>query len=366
MPDNTPIPPHMLSLRDYAAAAQGVLPEPVRAWLEGTSGHGAARRREEASFARYAIMPRLLADLAGGTTATRLLGQTLAHPVLLAPVGYQTLVHREGEVATAAGALDTVMAVSTMASRRVEDIAAAAAGPLWFQLYMQPARADTLALVRRAEAAGCRALLVTLDTPVQPAPIAALKAGFAMPPAIAPVHLAGFAAPEPVQGAWYNPALAPLCAAAPRMADLQWLRDQTSLPLIAKGVAHPDDAARLMALGWQGVALSTHGGRALDEATAPLALLPAMRKALGPHAAILLDGGVRSGGDVFKALALGANAVMIGRPQIHALAVAGSLGVAHMLKLLREELELTMVLAGTARIADITAAALVPSGECPC
>ena len=360
------IPPHVLSLADYAAAAERVVPAPVWAWLEGASGTGTARRREVASFARHAILPRVLADLAGGSTATSLLGQMLAHPVLLAPVGYQRLVHPQGEVATAAGALDTVMAVSAMSSCAVEEIAGQAAGPLWFQLYVQPERADTLALIRRAEAAGCRALLVTLDTPVQPAPLAALKAGFAIPQGIEAVHLAGFAAPAPAPTAWYNPALGPLAAAAPRWEDAAWLREQTDLPLIAKGVAHPEDGARLLALGWQGVALSTHGGRALDEAPPPLALLPAMRRALGPGATILLDGSIRSGGDVFKALALGADAVMVGRPQLHALAVAGSLGVAHMLKLLREELELAMVLAGTPRIADISPDALSPLGDFPC
>ncbi|NBC37019.1 alpha-hydroxy-acid oxidizing protein [Novosphingobium sp. FSY-8] len=354
------LPGHMLCLDDYAQGAKSRVEAGVWAWLEGGSGDLSARKREAEALAAHAIVPRVLADAAGGSTRLRLLGHDLAHPVILAPVGYHALVHPQGELATAAGALDTVLTVSTMASRPVEDIAHVAEGPVWFQLYTQPSRGDTLALIRRAEAAGCGALMVTLDTPVQPAGLSAMRAGFAMPQGVRAVHLDGITAPAPVAGHWYNPVLNPLTAAAPTWDDARWLREVTDLPLIAKGVAHPDDARRLIDLGWDAVALSTHGGRALAAVAAPLRLLPAMRAALGPDVPILLDGAIRTGADVFCALALGANAVMIGRPQLHALAVGGSLGVAHMLKLLREELELTMVLAGCPTIASITPAALMP------
>lgn len=348
------IPGHVLTLADYAAEAAQRIEPATWAWLEGSSGAGAARALELDAFSALAIRNRVLVDCSGGSTGTRLLGQDLAHPVILAPLGYQRLIHPEGEMATARGALDTVMAVSTMSSVAVEDVAAEAANALWFQLYFQPERADTLALVRRAEAAGCKALLVTLDTPVQPASLAAIRAGFEIPPEINAVHLQGMAQARAAEGGWSNPVLNALAAAAPSMRDAEWLRSVTELPLIAKGLSHPDDARALVALGWDGVALSTHGGRALDDAPPPLALVSAMREALGPDVVILLDGSVRTGADVFKSLALGANAVMIGRPQLHALAVAGSLGVAHMLKLLREELELTMVMAGCPTIASIT------------
>lgn len=322
----------------------------VWAWLEGASGDGAARRREEASFGAHAILNRPLADLRGGHTRRALLGLDLAHPVLLSPLGYHGLIHPEGELATAQGCLETVMTVSTMASRPIEAIAQVAAGPLWFQLYVQPRREDTLRLIRRAEAAGVRAIVVTLDTPAQPASPQALRAGFSIPPGIAAVHLSGFAPPPEASGQWYNPALSRLTAAAPGWEDMAWLRGQTDLPLLAKGLSRADDAVRLMALGWDGLVLSTHGGRAMEAAPAPLTLLPAMRAALGRDRAILLDGSVRTGADAFRALALGADAVMIGRPQLHGLAVGGALGVAHMLKILREELELAMVLAGCATL----------------
>jgi len=344
------LPPHLYALADYAREAQARLDPAVWAWVEGASGAGTSRRREQASFAAHAILNRPLADLRGGHTRRHLLGLDLAHPVVLAPVGYHRLVHPEGELATAQGCLETVMCVSTMASQPIEAIAQVAAGPLWLQLYVQPRREDTLALIRRAERAGARAIAVTLDTPAQPASPQALRAGFAMPSGIEAVHLAGFAPAPESRGQWYNPELARLTAAAPGWEDMVWLRDKTDLPLLAKGMSRVDDAQRLMALGWDGLVLSTHGGRALEEAPPPLSRVAMMRAALGPDRAILLDGSVRCGADVFKALALGADAVMVGRPQLHALAVGGALGVAHMLKILREELELAMVLAGCARL----------------
>jgi len=355
------IPGTMLCLADYQREAAQRVDPAIWAWLEGASGSGMARQREQASFARHAILPRALAPVAHGSTRLRLLSQDLAHPVLLGPVGYHRLVHPQGELATAAGALETVLCLSTMSSVAVEQVAPQAQGPLWFQLYWQPRREDTLTLVRRAEAAGARALVLTLDTLAQPASHGAIRSGFALPPHISAVHLQGMATAAPIAGQWYHPALAGLAAAAPVLEDLHWLRSQTDLPLIAKGVCHPQDAQAILQAGFAGIVISTHGGRALDEAPAPLALLPAMRAALGDNAVILLDGNIRSGGDVFKALALGADAVLLGRPQLHALAVAGSLGVAHMLKLLREELELTMALAGCASLANITPACLIPA-----
>lgn len=351
------LPSDLISLGDYARLSRDFIAPPVAAWLEGGSGELQALKANAAAFERHAIYHRVLADMRHGSTALTLLGQPLAHPILLAPVGFQRLVHPQGELATARGALDTPLVVSTMASVPVEDIARAAIAPLWFQLYVQPHREDTLRLLRRAEAAGCGAILVTLDTPVQPASHAALKAGFAIPEGVAAVHLADNRPPPPL-AAGPSAIFQGMMAQAPTADDLKWLRDATALPLLAKGIGHPADAAALIAMGYDGIVVSNHGGRALDSAPATLAVLPAIRRELGPKATILIDGGIRTGSAVFKALALGANAVLIGRPQLHALAVAGSLGVAHMLKLLRDELELAMALAGTATIADITPSAL--------
>ncbi|MBB6122398.1 alpha-hydroxy acid oxidase [Sphingobium subterraneum] len=354
------LPPDMISLDDYARLSRQFIEPATWEWLQGGSGQLQALKANETAFSRHAIYNRVLVDMKHGTTRSHLAGLDLAHPIALAPVGYHRLVHDQGEVATARGALDTLMVVSTMASVAIEEIAAAAAGPLWFQLYMQPHRDDTLHLLRRAETAGCQAIVVTLDTPVQPASHAAHKAGFVLPPHIDAVHLRENGPPPPVALSAHGRALfQAMMAQAPTRTDLEWLRDATALPLIAKGISHPGDAAELLAMGYDGIVVSNHGGRALDSAPAPLTMLPAVRSELGPDAVILFDGGVRTGSDVFKAIALGANAVLIGRPQLHALAVAGSLGVAHMLKLLREELELVMALAGTPTIADITRSTLV-------
>jgi 4-hydroxymandelate oxidase len=338
------LPSDALCLADYARLAREVIAAPVWAWLDGGSGGEQARRAD--GFARHAIYNRVL-GARQVSCAARVLGQDLAMPVLLAPVGYHRLVHDDGELATARGAFDAGMVVSTMASVPMEDIAKAASGPLWFQLYFQPTREETLALVRRALASGYRGLMVTLDTPVQPASLAAIKAGFALPPGVEAVHLRSGGG-----------SFAQLLARAPGVADLEWLRDVWPLPLIAKGITHPDDAKALMAMGFDGIVVSNHGGRALECAPVPVDVLPAIREAVGPEACVLMDGGVGGGADVFKAIALGADAVMLGRAQIHALAVGGSLGVAHMLKLLREELEVVMALAGLPCVGDIGAEAL--------
>lgn len=365
------LPPDLISLADYARLSEDFIAPATRAWLEGGSGHLQALQANRASFARYSIYNRVLSDLRSATTAISLLGVDLAHPILLAPLGYHRLVHPQGEIATARGALDTLCAVSSMASVSMEEIAQAAVAPLWFQLYIQPDRADTLRLIRRAEAAGYRAIMVTLDTPIQPASHAALKAEFALPEGIEAVHLRDNQPPRATLiGEGQSAIFQGMMAQAFTADDLRWLRDATRLPILAKGVSHPQDAVALTDMGFDGIVVSNHGGRALDCAPAPLHVLPAIRAALGPDATILIDGGIRCGSDIFKAIALGANAVMIGRPQLHALSVAGSLGVAHILKLLRDDLELVMALAGTPTVATITADTLFPNpgfvSEGPC
>ena len=361
------IPADMLSLADYAGAAGERLSPAVRAWLENGSGGEQALRANATAFDAYHIANRLLVDCRHGSTATMVLGHRLAHPVLLAPIGFQQLVHPQGEVAMAAGALDTVMIASSMASTPLEEIGAAAAGPFWFQLYLQPERRQTSALLRRAEAAGATAIMVTLDVPVKPLSLAAQKAGFRLPEAVEAVNLRGFLPDAPVTvPPGESMILRGMMRYAPLPDDLRWLRQQTSLPIIAKGVTHRDDATQLLALGMDALAVSNHGGRALECAPPALHMLPGIRAAVGPDVPLLLDGGIRCGADVLKALALGANAVMIGRPAMHGLAVAGSLGVAHLLQLLRDDLALVMALAGAPAIGDIGPHMLLPAGAIPC
>ncbi|MGN1056245.1 MAG: alpha-hydroxy acid oxidase, partial [Comamonas sp.] len=266
--------------------------------------------------------------------------------------------------AQAAMALQAGMVVSTLSSYSLEAIAQAAdgaaqelghAGPRWFQLYLQAERAHSLELVRRAEAAGYTALVLTVDASIK-------RSSFALPADVQAVNLQGM----PTQthtSALQGPILfgTPLQQQIPTWDDLRWLRAQTQLPLIVKGVLSPQQAIQAVACGVDALILSNHGGRVLDGVVSPLEVLPAIAQALGPKVPLLLDSGVRCGTDVVKALALGASAVLVGRPQLHALATAGMLGVAHLLHLLRAELELAMAHLGCSQLADIQSHVLWPS-----
>lgn len=362
------LPAGLGAAADYAQLAPQFIAAPLLAHIDGGSGRDRTAAANLSAFGRWQLMPRLLRDLRQGHTRCTLAGQALAHPLLLAAVARLGEVHAAGEraVAQAAAATDTVQVLSTLSSHTLEDVAAAAPGAArWFQLYLQPRREATWDLLRRAQAAGYGALVLTLDAPVQSPSLRALHAGYRAPDGIAP-NLQPYAAEDA------SMARAPLQAGdsrvfqgalrhAPLPEDLDWLLAESRLPVWIKGVLHPDDARALAGRGVAGLVVSNHGGRSLDGAPASLDCLAAVRAAVGPALPLLFDGGIRGGDDVFKALALGANAVMVGRLQAHALAVAGALGVAHMLRLLREELELTMALAGCATLADIGPHCLVPA-----
>lgn len=354
------IPSEIHCALDYETLAPRFLSEPVLAHLVGGSGQDVTAQANLDAFADLAITPRLLRDVSRGHTRCEVGGVSRAHPIFLAPVAFQQLFHPDGERATAqaAGATGSCLIASTLSSLTLEDIAKAAGPDRWFQLYFQPDKTATLDLVRRAETAGYLGLVVTLDTPIQMPSLAALRAGFRAsdqeaanlrpyPPVAAPTLPAGES--RILQG---------IMSLAPRKADLEWLVAQTALPVWVKGVLHPQDAEVLLECGVDGLIVSNHGGRGLDGAPASLDVLPLIRDAVGEHFPLLFDGGIRSGTDVFKAIALGADAVLVGRLQAFALSVAGALGVAHMIKLLREELELCMALSGCATLADIRQADL--------
>ncbi|WP_225879035.1 alpha-hydroxy acid oxidase [Zeimonas arvi] len=343
--------------QDYEALASRFLDAPVHAYVAGGSGRERTIEANSRAFDELGIQPRVLRDARAGHTRLTLLGRELAHPVLLAPVAFQALAHPQAERATAQGAAatDTCIVASTLSSCSLEAIATEAGPERWFQLYLQPRREDTLELVRRAEAAGYGALVVTLDAPAQAPSLRALRAGFRLPDSLQPANLATHppAPPLPTAARGASRIFQGIMAQAPGWRDLPWLLGQTRLPVLAKGVLHPCDAKVLKRAGVAGLVVSNHGGRALDGAQASIDALPAIRQAVGDDYPLLLDGGIRAGDDVFKAIALGADAVMIGRLQVYALAAAGALGVAHLIKLLREELELCMALAGCPTLADI-------------
>jgi 4-hydroxymandelate oxidase len=353
----TSIPPEIAAAWDYAPYARDRVTEAAWVYLDGGAADELTARRNAAAFEALILRPRLLADLSAGHTRLELLGQTLDHPILLAPVANQKLAHPDGDLATAtaAAAMHAAMVVSTQANFTLEEIAEASGGPLWFQLYIQHDRDFTAALVRRAEVAGYTALVVTADAPINGLRNREQRAGFAFPPDVAPVNLAGMRAAPRQQATPGSAPLfgSPLLAAAPTWQDLAWLRTLTRLPILLKGVMSAEDALRAIDAGMDGVVVSNHSGRVLDGLPATIEVLPEIASAVGGRVPLLVDGGIRRGGDIFKAIALGASAVLIGRAYVQALAAAGAPGVAHVLHLLRAELEATMVLTGCATLSEI-------------
>jgi len=324
-----------VNLEEYEPLARAVLPPHVFDFVAGGAEDERTLARNRAAFARLLLRPRVLSGLKEPTLTTTVLGQPVTMPVLLAPTGEHCLVYPVGEAATAraAGAAGTVLIVSTASSLPLEVIAAAADGPLWFQLYALQDRAATEALVRRAAAAGYRALVVTVDTPVLGRREREIRSGYAVRRSL---HRGNF--PD---------GRVPLHAAL-TWEDVDWPRTPTPLPLVVKGVLRGDDAAQAVAHGAAAVIVSNHGGRQLDGVPATIEVLEEVVQAVADRAEVYLDGGVRRGTDVLKALALGARAVCIGRPYLWGLAVGGQAGVERVLTLLREELATAMYLAGCA------------------
>jgi 4-hydroxymandelate oxidase len=360
-PAQEAIPADVAALGDYEAHARARLDPATWAWLSGGAGDEITLRANRAAWDALRLQPRVLRPLAGSHTRIELLGRTLALPVLLAPVAFQRFVHPHGEVgaALAAAAQGAGFVLSTQASAPLEDVARAALGeagrgPLWFQLYLQRDRGATLALVQRAEAAGFEALVLTVDAPVGGARDRERRAGFRLPPGISAVNLAPGAHGSADEAA----GLDVLLQHAPTWADVKWLRGATRLPLLLKGIAHPQDAREALAAGAAGLIVSNHGGRTLDTAPATAEVLPRIADAIGGAAPILVDGGIRRGTDVLKAVALGARAVLVGRAMQHALAAAGALGVAHAVRLLRDELSIALALTGHTCLDEVTRATL--------
>lgn len=361
------IPADIRSAQDYAALAPHFMAPSHLAYISGGSGYGLSVAANVTAFEQWAIYPRLLRDVSHGHTRIRLAGDDVAHPFFLAPVAFHKLAHAGGEVETAraAQAIDACMIASTQSAYSLEDTAAAAGPQRWFQLYLLPQRPHTLDLLRRAEAAGYRAIVLTVDAPIQVANRRALAARFQLPSDVSAVNLRGydtmprFAGNGDGESRFFQGAM----RGAPSWDDIHWVMSQTKLPVWVKGVLHPDDAVALRDAGVAGIAVSNHGGRSLDGAPSGLDVLPAIRAAVGADFPLMYDGGIQSGSDAFKALALGANAVAVGRLQLYALSVAGALGVAHMLKLLREELEICMAMAGCATVSEIDSGALLPQAR---
>ena len=330
----------LINLDDYRDAAKALLPPATWEYIDGGAADEHSLRWNREAFGRIALSPRMLNDVSRLDTRVRLLGAELPHPILLAPVASNGIAHPEAEVAAARGALaqGAGMVLSSYTSKRVEDVAKTGVTPLWFQLYFQEQKA-TRALVERVADAGISAFCVSVDTPT--------------PGARDRQERVGFKHPRDLPYMSVTPGNNP-CT----WDDVAWIRSTVKVPIVLKGILHPDDAELAIQAGAAGIVVSNHGGRNLDTAPATIDALPRIAERVAGRIPVMLDGGVRRGTDVVKAVALGATAVMIGRPYVHGLAVNGADGVAAVIAILRHELEMAMALMGRASLAALDRAAI--------
>ena len=332
-------------------------------FIAGGAGEETALRENEDAFGRLALLPRVLRGGTGHGTRVRVLGQEWPAPLFVSPTAFHRLAHADGELATAraAAATGTPLITGMAATTPVADVVAAAratdpAAVVWFQLYLQPEHEVTTELVRRAERAGCSALVVTVDSPVFGTRTRDLRNGFHdLPPGLAAENMRDL--PGAAPGGTRRIAMWPA-----GWDDLWRLRELTDLPLVLKGVLHPRDARVAVEGGVDALLVSNHGGRQLDAAPASVEALPSVAEAVAERVPVLMDGGVRRGADIAVALALGARAVGVGRPVLWALATGGENGVRELLTALREDFAQVLALCGGNRPADLTADQVVARG----
>jgi isopentenyl diphosphate isomerase/L-lactate dehydrogenase-like FMN-dependent dehydrogenase len=355
-----------LEYGELEAAAKAALAPEAFDYAAGGAGEGRSMDANRAAFGRWELVPRMLADVGTRDLSTQVLNTTLPAPVMLGPVGVLSILHPEAElaVARAAAATGVPMCLSTAASSTMEDVAEALGPdtPGWYQLYWPNDPELAASLVQRAETAGYEAIVVTLDTrmmPWRPRDLAGAYLPFLLGEGIAnytsdPVFRAKLdVAPEEDM----QPAIQQWAMSFPNPTltwdDLPTLREHTSLPIVVKGVLHPDDARRAVELGMDGVIVSNHGGRQVDGSATPMGQLPAIVEEVGDEVPVLLDSGVRTGSDVLKAVALGAAAVLVARPWVWGLALEGQAGVEQVVKGLLADTDLTMAMCGKARLDEV-------------
>ncbi len=348
-----------LNLRDFERLAAERLPRMVWDYYRSGACDEITLARNELAFGDVALRYRVLVDVSRRDSSCTLLSRRIALPVLIAPTAFHKLAHPDGEIATAraASAAGTTMVLSTLSNTPVEDVVAAATCDVWFQLYVYRDRGATAALVERVRAAGCKALVLTVDAPLLGSRERDVRNAFALPEGLA-IENASAERHRSVHASGGGSGLAHYFAEQldPSLSwkDVDWLQSIAGLPVLVKGVVRADDARRAVEHGAAGVIVSNHGGRQLDGALASIEALPAVATEVGGEVPILLDGGIRRGTDVIKAVALGASAVLIGRPVLWGLASAGEDGVRQVLTLLQRELDLAMALCGCPTVSDIT------------
>jgi isopentenyl diphosphate isomerase/L-lactate dehydrogenase-like FMN-dependent dehydrogenase len=351
----------LVSVFDYEAAAREKLPQTAYDYYRSGANDEITLHENHAAFERIQLYPRVLIDISKPDLTTTVLDQDVNMPILVAPTAFHRMAHPEGEVATvkAAGQAGTIMIFSTLSNSSFEEVMPEATGPVWFQLYVYKDREATLSLVQRAQSQGCTAIALTVDAQVWGRRERDIKNRFRLPKGLSiknlmPAGREDFPKEKGESGlaayvAWqFDPTLA--------WKDVDWLCANSKIPVLLKGVLHPEDARAAIDHGAAGVIVSNHGARQLDTVPATIDALPAVAEAIDNRIEVLIDGGIRRGTDVFKAIALGAKAVAVGRPIIWGLAVDGQQGAKRVLDLLRKDFELTMKLCGCTSIADITQA----------
>jgi 4-hydroxymandelate oxidase len=355
-PEDSP-EPAPINLSEYRQRARQKLPRMVYDYYAGGSWDELTLAENTRAYDRIRLCYRVLRDVSARDLSTTVLGQRIELPVLVAPTAFQCLAHPEGEVATAeaAAAAGTIMILSTLSNRPIEEVTAASSGPVWFQLYVYKDRGATRGLVERAEAAGCSAIVLTVDAQIWGRRERDVRNRFHLPPELKMANL--FAEkeklPSHVAESGLGAYVESMFDTSLSWEDLEWLRSVTRLPVVIKGIVHPQDARIAAAEGVEALMVSNHGGRQVDTAPATIEVLAEIVEASGGRCEILLDGGVRRGSDTVKALALGARAVAVGRPMLWGLAVNGREGAADVLGLLRADIDAVMGLCGAARVEDL-------------
>ena len=342
----------IFSLSELEGLAEGHMPAMARAYVCGGAADELTLRANCEDWQRIRLKPKALVDVSRIEVRTEVLQHQLNLPILLAPTAFHRLCHPEAELATVEGAnrAGVAMVLSSYSTEAVEDVARVAQNPVWFQLYFQTDRGLTQQMVERAAAAGCKAICVTVDTPVLGARHRESRSHFALPAHFKLPNLnLGPVSHRPMRGAIYSE----LLNAALNWKDIEWLRSISKIPVLLKGVLNPDDAAQAVESGVAGVIVSNHGARNLDTVPSTAAALPRIVEKVQGRLPLLVDGGIRRGTDVLKALALGAQAVLVGRPYLYGLSVAGAEGIARVIEILRTEFMMAMALTGRTTIAQI-------------
>ncbi len=348
-----------LNLSEYESLAREKLAPAAYDYYAGAAWDGVTLKENSRAFARIALRPRMLIDVSTRNKTLTLFGCRLSMPVVVAPMAFQCMAHPDGELAMAeaASSAGIPMCLSTLANFSIEDVTKSSPADIWFQLYVYKDRGITRDLIKRAERAGCKALVVTVDSPLLGRRERDVRNRFHLPPGLKIGNLAGSALdrlPEDADGSGLASYIASLYDTCLTWKDLEWFRGLTSLPILVKGILRGDDASTAIKCGANGVVVSNHGGRQLDTALASIRALPPVLEAVGNEVDVLMDGGVRRGTDILKSLALGAKAVMLGRPALWGLAVNGKAGAEHIFELIRAELDLAMALSGCPDLASVT------------